>query len=148
MRHHEAERSYFILIRKAQGWSDLHLSTLKAKNQIIIMWTHYRHNPWWAQTRPTWGRQDNTYCSQGWSWGSILLVSYPVLISLPSGMVQELIQSSSLGQLPKVVMQSPTIFYSMFSVLVVLVIEILVSLYGISPHFVWPLKVWLILYFS
>ena len=50
-------------------------------------------------------------------------------------------------QLIQVVPKVPTVFYSMSVVLVLLTIQNLIALYGVSSHLIRPLEEWLILDF-
>ena len=50
-------------------------------------------------------------------------------------------------QLVQVVPKVPTIFCTMSMILVVLTIQTLITLHGISSHLIWPLEEWLILDF-
>ena len=60
-------------------------------------------------------------------------------------MVQKLLQLSFLDQLVQMVPQIPTNFCSISLVLVILAKEVLIALHGVSRHFIWPFKEWLIL---
>ena len=50
-------------------------------------------------------------------------------------------------QLVQVVPKVPTIFCTMSMILVVLTIQALIALHGVSSHLIWPLEEWLILDF-
>ena len=57
--------------------------------------------------------------------------------------MQKLSQFPNLNQLLKIVTQSPAILCSVSLVLVILTIKTLIPPHGVTPHFFWPLEVWL-----
>ena len=60
-------------------------------------------------------------------------------------MIQEVLQLSFSDELVQVVPKVPAILRGMPVVLVVLAIEVLIALRGLSDHLIWPSKVWLAL---
>ena len=67
------------------------------------------------------------------------------LTLMTTGMMQEVLQLSFSDELVQVVPKVPAILHGMPVVLVVLAIEVLIALRGLSGHLIWPSKVWLTL---
>ena len=66
---------------------------------------------------------------------------------MTTGRMQKVLQFPFSDQLIQVVPKVPTIFCSMSVVLVVLTIQTLIALHGVSIHLIRPLEEWLILDF-
>ena len=60
--------------------------------------------------------------------------------------MQKLSQLPDLDQLLQIVTQSSTIFYSVSTILMTLVIKTLITPHGVTFHFIWPFEVWFNLY--
>ena len=73
-----------------------------------------------------------------------LLVCLALMIA---GRMQKVPQFPFSDQLIQVVPKIPTVFCSMPVVLVVLTIQTLIVLYGVSSHLIWSLEEWFILGF-
>ena len=63
---------------------------------------------------------------------------------MPIGLVQKLFQPSIFDQLLQMVLESSIVLGGMSLLMVVLAMETLVALYGVSSHLVWSFEVLLI----
>ena len=66
---------------------------------------------------------------------------------MTAGMMQQVLQLFFSDQLVQVIPEVPAILCGVSVVLVVLAIKVLVSLYRLSRHLIWPSKVWFALDF-